>query len=300
MRVYFDIAKRLGIHKLSAYVTSLDFFQQALKGGNTTKLKRQLRDIVELKEKYGIDLRLRALTRADSYMRATKDEELMDLTKRAGFYRFGFGADGAANVRLLRAMNKGTIDLKSELFEAFDHAEKNGFTPEILYVFGIEEDTEKTLQETRDLCLNLLYYFPKSIYRGFPAKNFIPGNFNWTRADWKNSKTRQKLLDNPELFANLGFETLASSISHTDQSIRKLVNKCAVEMSFVAHELGRVQSFLTVPIMKNDGHELMDEESFELFRKIVGNYAPKITKILTLENLPEHRKQLNRLIPKDT
>jgi hypothetical protein len=44
----------------------------------------------------------------------------------------------------------------------------------------------------------------------------------------------------------------------------------------------------------------MDEESFELFIKIVRNYAPKIAKILTLDNLPEHREQLNKLIPKDT
>jgi hypothetical protein len=299
LRVYLDKVKRLGINKLSAYVTSLDFFQQALKGGYSTRLKRQIRDIIEVQEEYGIDLKLRALTRADSYMCATKDEELMNLTKRAGFYRFGFGADGAANVRLLRAMRKGTLDLESKLFEAFDHAERNGFTPEILYVFGIEEDTEKTLQQTRDLCVDLLHNFPTSIYRGFPAKNFIPGNFNWTRADWKNSETRQKLLDNPELFANLGFETLANHISHPDESIRKLVNRYAVEMSYMAHQLGRVQSFLTVPIMETDGHELMYEESFELFRKIVGNYAPKIAKLLTLDNLPEHREQLNRSIPRD-
>jgi hypothetical protein len=52
--------------------------------------------------------------------------------------------------------------------------------------------------------------------------------------------------------------------------------------------------------METDGHELMDEGSFELFREIVGNYAPQIAKILTLDNLPEHREQLNKLIPKDT
>ena len=195
LRVYFDTAKQLGINGLSAYATSLDFFQQALKGGNPTKLKRQLQDIVEVQEEYGIGLRLRALTRADSYMRAAEDEDLMGLVKKAGFYQFGFGADGAANVRLLRAMHKGTKDLESKLLEAFYHSERNGFTPEILYVFGIEEDTEGTLQETRDLCVGLLNKFQTSIYRGFPAKNFIPGNFNWTRADWKKSATRQKLLD---------------------------------------------------------------------------------------------------------
>jgi len=300
LMAYFDIAKELGIDSLHAYVTSLDFFQQVLKGGNTRKLKKQLEDIVNLQKEYSIRLRLRALARADSYMFASEDKSLMELVKEAGFYQFGFGADGAANVNLLKAMKKGTSDLKSKLMETFGYSEKNGFTPEILYVFGIEEDTEGTLQETRDLCVGLLNNFQTSIYRGFPAKNFIPGNFNWTRADWKKSATRQKLLDNPELFANLGFETLANHISHPDQNARKLVNKYAIEMSYFAHQLGRVQSFLTVPIMETNGHELMDDESFEQFREIVGNYAPNIAKVLTMNNLPDYREQLNGLIPKDT
>jgi len=300
LRTYLDKAKELGIESLDAYVTSLDFFQQALNGGDIRKLKKQLQSIVNLQEEYGINLRLRALTRADSYILASKDDELVDLVKKAGFYQFGFGADGAANVKLLQAMKKGTADLESKLLESFDHAEKNGFTPEILYVFGIEEDTEETLEETRELCEGLLNSFSSSIYRGFPAKNFIPGNRNWKRTDWKNSDAYQKLLDNPRLFADLGFEALANNVSHPNEKERKLVNRFAVEMSYVAHQLGRVQSFLTVPIMETDGHELMDKDSFELFRKIIDNYAPEFSGFLTLDNLPEYRTRLNRLIPKDT
>jgi hypothetical protein len=300
LRAYFETARKLEIDSLDAYVTSLDFFQQALKGGDVGKLKQQLKDVVELQEEYGINLRLRALTRADSYMLASEDEELVDLVKKAGFYQFGFGADGAANVKLLQAMKKGTADLESKLLESFDHAEKNGFIPEILYVFGIEEDTEETLEETRKLCEGLLNSFSSSIYRGFPAKNFIPGNRNWKKPDWKQSEAYQKLLENPELFGNLGFEALANNVSHPNEKERKLVNRFAVEMSYVAHQLGRVQSFLTVPIMETDGHELMDEDSFKLFREIIDNYAPEFSRFLTLDNLPEYRTRLNRLIPKDT
>ncbi len=300
LKAYFDKAEKLNIKELSGYVTSLDFFQQALRGGDVGGLKRQLRDIVDLKEEYGISLRLRALTRADSYMCASEDEELLDLVKKAGFYQFGFGADGAANVKLLKAMGKGDLDLESRLLASFVHAEKKGFIPEILYVFGIEEDTEETLKETENLCTGLLDTFKDSIYRGFPAKDFIPGNRNWRRLEWKQSKAYTELLARPELFANLGFEVLANVISHPQKEERRRVNQYAIEMSYYAHQMGRVQSFLTVPIMETDGHELMTERSFILFKNIIRNYAQNISKILTLENLPRYREELNQLIPKDT
>ena len=89
LRAYFDKAKKIGIKSLNAYITSLDFFQQALKGGDTKKLKKQLRVIVNLQEEYGISLRLRALTRADSYMCASKDEELVSLEKKRVFISLG-------------------------------------------------------------------------------------------------------------------------------------------------------------------------------------------------------------------
>ena len=107
------------------------------------------------------------------------------------------------------------------------------------------------------------------------------------------------LLDHPQLFANLGFEALANTISHPDEEARRLVNKYAVEMSYIAHQLGRVQSFLTVPTMETDGHELMDKDSFELFKKIIEHYAPEISRVLTMDNLPEYREQLNKSIPID-
>lgn len=299
VRTYLSRAKRLGITEIKGYVTSLDFFQQALKGGNIEKLKKSLQEIITLQEKYNINLKLRALTRADSYLCASQDESLMSLVKEAGFYQFGFGADGAANITLLKAMHKGTKELGSELLTSFQHTENYGFTPEILYVFGIEEDTKQTLEETRLLCNQLLNSFESAIYRGFPAKNQIPGNRNWQKEKWTQSETYQKLLANPELFTNLGFETLANIISHPNIESRKLVNQAAIKMSYTAHKLGRVQSFLTVPIMENNGHELMDQESFILLKSIIENYAPEIASFLTLENLPKFREDINKTIPKD-
>ena len=298
LRDVVDRAKSLGISDLSFYCTSLDFFQDALRPQGNGDLEKRLKSIAQIKDSNGVGIRLRALVRADSYLKGA-DSGLVDLAKDAGFYQFGFGADGAADISLLKAIHKGDNRLETRLFRAFQHAEDRDISPEILYVFGIPEDTDETLDKTRDLCAELLEQFPTSVYRGFPAKNEIPGNANWKLPEFKLSEHYDRLMRDPSLFINLGFETLANSISHPDFKLRRKVNSRAVQMSQKAHELGRVQSFLTIPIMDTDGNELMDERSFDVFRDIVRNYAPELADELTLENLPDYREELNRRIPKD-
>jgi hypothetical protein len=292
-------AQMLGLRRLEFYCTSLDFFQQALPGQDLGKLTTRLEHIIELQNKYGIKLQLRALTRANSYNTAMCSEEVLSLVKQAGFYKFGFGADGAASLEILKAMRRGTSDLKSDLITAFDHAEDNGFIPEMLYVFGIPEDTEETLRDTRDFLVGLLKEFPHSQYRGFPAKNEIPGNRNWTTESWRRSESYGLLLSDPRLFLNLGFETLANAVSHPDPVKRKRVNHYAINMSLLAHEFGRVQSYLTVPLMLTDGQELMDGEAFTSLVEIIRRYTNGITDGMTLAALPEYRQEINRHIPKD-
>ncbi len=294
---YLQQAKKLGISELNGYVTSLDFFQQA---DHPETLKLELNKLINLQNEYGIKMNLRALVRADSYNLASKDVELMSLVKDAGFYQFGFGADGAADPSLLKSMNKKDSNLKHSIVQAFDSCKQSGFTPEILYVFGIEEDTSETLIKTKEFCEELQIMFPESIYRGFPAKDNIVGNRNWKRLSWSSSKEYKQLLSNPELFLNLGYETLANFISHPNESKRKDVNAAAIKMSKIAHDLKRVQSYLTIPLMKRDGHELMDESSFELFKEIIAVYMPNnFLNKLTLKNLPDFRNIINASIPKD-
>jgi hypothetical protein len=292
-------ARALGLAQLEFYCTSLDFFQQALPGQKLEKLTSRLNQIIALQEKYGVKLTLRALTRANSYNAAMSSSEVLSLVKQAGFRKFGFGADGAASLELLRAMRRGTTSLKSELIAAFEHAEINGLVPEMLYVFGIPEDTEDTLRATRDFLIGLLKEFPNSQYRGFPAKNEIPGNSNWTANKWHGSDVYDLLFSDPRLFLNLGFETLANVISHPDSTVRKRVNHYAIDMSLIAHEFGRVQSYLTIPIMMTNGHELMDENDFESLLKIIRRYTGGLTDCLTLRELPDCRHEINKYIPKD-
>ncbi|MEV7683144.1 hypothetical protein AB0O64_32080 [Streptomyces sp. NPDC088341] len=303
VRAHLDLACRLagrfGVSSLNLYCTSLDFFQQALPGGDMEQLTAQLESVVELKERHpGLDIGLHALTRADSYNAAMVSDQVRDLVLRAGFDRFGFGADGAASVEVLRAMRKHADTLRSDLITAFQHMEENGLVPEILYVFGVPEETAETLAETRDLCGLLLETFPTSEYRGFPAKNEIPGNANWNRAGWKGSAAHQRLLDEPDHFLNLGFETLANEISHPDPEMRMLVNRYAVDMSRHAHDLGRVRSYLTVPVA-SPGAQVMDDRTLDGFREIVSHYAPEAAEGLNAGNLAERRGALNSAIPKD-
>jgi radical SAM superfamily enzyme YgiQ (UPF0313 family) len=263
-------------------------------------LINRLNEIISLQEKYDIKLTLRALTRANSYNAAmSSSSEIMSLVKQAGFRKFGFGADGAASLDILRAMRRGTTTLKSDLISAFDHAETNGLIPEMLYVFGVPEDTEDTLRDTRDFLVGLLKEFPNSQYRGFPAKNEIPGNRNWATDRWRGSEAYGLLFSNPRLFLNLGFETLANVISHPDTAKRKLVNHYAIDMSLVAHEFGRVQSYLTVPVMMRDGRELMDENAFTSLVEIIRRYVGGLADCLTLAELADHRHEINKYIPKD-
>jgi hypothetical protein len=296
---YLARAAELGLKALHFYCTSLDFFQGALSGQDIRPLIERLEHLIDLQERFGIRLVLRALTRADSYNAAMRSQELCDLVTRAGFVRFGFGADGAASIELLNSMHRGTTALKSDLLQAFSHCEQHRFIPEMLYVFGVPEDTESTLQATRDLLVGLLREFPHSQYRGFPAKNEIPGNRNWACDSWKRSGAYELLFREPRYFLNLGFETLANNISHPDRTRRKLVNRYATEMSFIAHELNRVQSYLTVPLMVEDGSELLDEESFEWFVAITRRYLGNAHERITLEDFPVLREHLNRFIPKD-
>ncbi|MGP4114505.1 hypothetical protein ACTWP5_26795 [Streptomyces sp. 4N509B] len=297
--LYCRHAVRLGISSLELYCTSLDFFQQALPGGDLALLTRHLADVADVSREHGVTLTLHALTRADSYNAAMASDHVRELVQAAGFNRFGFGADGAASVSLLRAMRKHADGLRSDLLRAFQHMEEHAMVPEILYVFGIPEDNEETLAETRELCGMLLETFPHSEYRGFPAKNEIPGNANWNRPGWRGSPGHTALLERPDLFLNLGFETLANEISHADPERRRMVNHYAVDMSHHAHRLGRVRSYLTVPLA-DDSAALMDDVTLERFRDIVGHYAPRLAPELRRDNLTAYRARLNSAIPKDS
>ena len=282
------------------YDSPLTFHIAALTG-KIDSIKNRLKKIIEVQNKYSnLIVKRRVLDRADAYVRASKDKELVNLEKKAGYYEFGIGADGAASVEILKKMRKGDLDLKNNLLKAFKHCEENQRIPEILYIFGDKDHNKEILKKTKELCLYLLNEFSSSIYRGFPAKTWMIGNRNWTEdTSWRNSLEYKELLNNPELFISLEVTSLQNYISMPNKELRKLTNKYAVEMSFEAHKIGRVQSLLTIPPMKKDGYELMDLESFEKLKEIIGIYMPNLANGLTLGNLNDYYKEINRALPKD-
>jgi hypothetical protein len=306
LEIILKKANGLGIRDLKFYVTSLDFFQQALghKDQDVSSLAERLESIVELSEKYGIKTKLRALTRIDSYNAAMESQGLLGLVKSAGFYQFGFGVDGTSSIEVLRKIKKRIKTEKGspeqQLWQAFSHCTENGFTAENLSVIGVRGQTSaERLADERDLCIRLLQDFPSSVLRIFPAKDEIPGSVNWRSFKPRKPEAHTKLFLDPIMFLNLGYETFANCISHPDQQERRTVNHYVVEIGSEADEMGQLESCQTIPIMETDGHELMSSDDLGKYVRSIEEFVPEIASSLTVENLPQFRQELNGIIPRD-
>jgi len=298
-------AKDFGMAELSFYATSLDFFQQALwpKRGHMEEVARRLESIIDIRERYGVRLRVRALTRYDSYNRAMESEELKNLALRAGFHRFGFGIDGIASMEMLNATKKRISTSRGkpreQLLRAMEHCHGHFEAVEGLLVVGTKGATERALNDENRMIREFLVSFPNFYIRFFPSKNAIAGNENWIDLRNSDPEAHGKLLADPQRFLDLGYETFANRISHPDERLRKMVNHSVISMSEAAHALGRLDSFLTIPHMETDGHELMDPQHFSRYKEFMRQFVPEVTKTLTLKNLPLKRFQVNRVIPRD-
>jgi len=298
-------AREFGLTELRLYATSLDFFQQALlhKESRMPDVAERLESIAKLQERYGIRLRIRALTRYDSYNRAMEFGEIRDMARKAGFYKFGFGIDGTASSRMLSAIKKGISPSRGEpreqLLHAIGHCHGSFEEAEGLLVVGTKGATREGLIDENEMIRVFLKRFPNFQIRFFPSKNAIAGNENWIRLRHTDPEAHGKLLDDPRRFLDLGYETFANRISHPDIEMRKMVNHSVITMSEVAHSLGRLDSVPTIPFMETDGHELMDPEYFTKYKGFIGRFAPDLTRSLTLENLPKAQFQVNKAVPRD-
>ena len=298
-------AKGFGLSELRLYATSLDFFQQALisKDSRMPNVVERLDSLANLQERYDIRLRIRALTRYDSYNRAMESKEILDLARRAGFYKFGFGIDGTASDRMLSAIKKGISSSRGEpreqLLHAIEHCHGSFDEVEGLLVVGTKGSTREGLNDENEMIRGFLEKFPNFNIRFFPSKNAIAGNENWINLRYTDPEAHSKLLDDPLRFLDLGYETFANRISHPDVEMRKMVNHSVISMSEAAHALGRLDSFPTIPFMEKDGYELMDPQYFDKYKEFIRRFAPDITSSLTLENLPKRQFQVNKAVPRD-
>lgn len=218
-------ALRLDIHQLNMYLSNLDVFQKLDELGKFASVVNALR------KKYpGFEYRLRGLSTLISFKNAVrKNPEVVRAIKDAGFHTIGFGVDGG-DERVWRSVQKGH-NSKRTILQAMQGCKEYDLTPETIMVFGHPKEDRHTLENAVRLTEQLQENFG-AVPRPHVAKDLIPGNDYWenrikraTRADRADRAKRiQLLLEHPEYFQAMDFKALASSVSHTNEVLRCMVN----------------------------------------------------------------------------
>jgi hypothetical protein len=219
-------ADKLGIKQLAMYLTSLDTFQ------NPARFKEVLKVFIAAKQAFGIDFRLRGLSRIDSFLNAMSTvPELYELIPKAGLKIIGFGVDGTTKEEW-KSQHKGNKSLASA-DEAFSICKSLDTTPENLMVMGFHDKdgtpvgTEKTLQNDVEFSIDRALNYGV-VARPHLAKDMVPGSKGWKSQVWERS--RNKLLGDPDLFINLDFLMLGSEITHPNEEFRQAANRAFMEI----------------------------------------------------------------------
>ncbi|MFA4887557.1 MAG: hypothetical protein WC595_05055 [Candidatus Nanoarchaeia archaeon] len=213
-------ASKFNIPALTLYLTSLDLFQTPAAVRNALNL------FARTSQEYGIEFRLRGLSRVDSFLTALHQEPtLYNSIPEAGLETVGFGIDGTTQA-VWKSQHKGLRTL-SEADLAFATCMELGITPEALMVMGFHDkngmpvDNKDSLQQNVDYSISSADTYG-AVARPHIAKDLVPGNSGWKNPVW--NEQRQQLLSNPHFFKNLDFVALASEITHPDPVFRAEVN----------------------------------------------------------------------------
>ncbi len=245
-------ANEFGVRNLTMYITSLDLFQ------NPTQFKGALEIFAQAQQRYGIKFSLRGLSRVDSFLNAMeKEPELYDVIPKSGLEVVGFGVDGTTE-EVWKSQHKGNKSL-SKVDEAFTTCKKLNITPEALMVMGFHDAKGKPVDTKTSLSKNVDYSIRCAdqygvVSRPHVAKDMVPGNNGWRNPIW--AKQRQRLLDNPLLFKNLDFVTLASEITHPNEEFRNYVNDAYLQ---IVGKLSPRGLCVTNPLMPYTGNPQQDK-----------------------------------------
>jgi hypothetical protein len=228
-------ALSLNIAKLDIYFSNLDIFQ------NPDKLKKFLKEVIRLKEKHGFTYNLRGLATAESLLEA--DEETMRLAREAGVHSIGLGIDGATyaawkSTGKLHNISNENDAAAQRCIDAIKKTFENGFSPEILMVFGHRlktfELSKKDLEEALEFTKDMVKQFG-AIPRPHVVKNLVPGAEEWKKKK-TNAKEIEMLLSHPEYFQALDYTALPSEITYPDSEFRALVEKYYREVCALSSE----------------------------------------------------------------
>lgn len=235
LRYLANEAKQAGVRQLNFYASSLDFFQ------NPEKIAEYLEVLAQVQEETGIRIQVRCLSCMQSFLRASeKITNFGPLLKRAGLWCIGFGADGT-DLSVWKAQKKFQ-NKPNEVRECLDLCEQLGVHAEILLVIGFPEDTVRTLAKTLWSGLRFTTKWRGTTLRPYLAKPAVPGNDNW-----KTAEEVEEFVNNPELFYNLDFASIGSTLTHPHRWHRYASNIAYLTLIGVFTPFGRCDTSPLLP-----------------------------------------------------
>jgi hypothetical protein len=250
-RYLLERAERLELSRLDIYLSNLDVFQTPAKLLEFAEIVKAMRQ-----SHPGISVGMRALSTVSSFLEVhERHPEVIAAMVEAGFHTAGFGIDGMTP-KIWASVRKGH-NTENKCLDAIRIArEEYGITPEILMVFGGEEETEDSLKKALTFTADMVKNFG-AVPRPHVSKDLVPGNELWRKKE--NAERVEELIKHPEYFQALDFTALPSGISHPDESLRRLVATYYIELTQISGNATE----LVYPISPE-----MDEETKALHRRL--------------------------------
>ncbi len=207
-----EVGARHGVRTLTLYATNLDFFQ------NPQTLRPYLEAVARVWREYAMPMRIRCLSRFDSFLRATRElADLHELLGQSGLRCIGFGADGA-DPAIWKAQGKG--NKISDMLSSLVLCKKWHIEAELLMVLGFPEDTARTLLKAVLACWISVLRWRHVVIRPYLAKEVVPGNNGWKQ----KPVVAEHITSQPRLFYNLDFCAIGSPTTHPRRLHRWLCN----------------------------------------------------------------------------
>jgi hypothetical protein len=214
-------AKSLGLLEFKMYLSNLDMLQ------NEEKIMEFGKIVGQLRKKHDFHINFRGLAGIESYY-FSHLYTIMCL-RDVGLTSIAYGIDGNPSVwnSILKNQNQGNEGGYKRCESAIAGTSQMGVTPEILMVFGYDQDTRESLQEACDFVTDMTEKYG-AVPRPHVAKTIIPGADAWKAPE--NREIVSHLLENPERFKDLDYLALASDVTHEDE-LGVLVNEFATKVA---------------------------------------------------------------------
>ncbi|MFH1670310.1 MAG: radical SAM protein [Patescibacteria group bacterium] len=223
LRYLVKRASELGIPKLEIYISNQDVFQ------TPDKIKEFAFIVQNIQQQNPeVTIRMRGLSNSSSLVDAHNDGHtcIRDMVD-AGFHTVGFGIDGGTPE--VWAQQRKTHNTMDKCISSMRIArEEYDLTPEVLMVFGHQDETEKSLRSALTFTEDMVNLYG-AIPRPHVAKDIVPGSDYWHNKIKKTTEVKRQdrarrikyLMKHPEYFQSLDFTTLPNSLSHSDETLRE-------------------------------------------------------------------------------